>query len=59
MLNATESRRPSLPTKAELLGDDVITVMDRMSARHAEQFGIDPAAISGGDRALVEELFLV
>jgi hypothetical protein len=49
--------RLTLPTKAELLGDDVITLMDRMSARYAEQLGIEPAAISDGHRALVEELF--
>ena len=49
--------RLTLPTKAELLGDDVITLMDGMGARYAEKLGIEPAAISKGHRALVEELF--
>jgi hypothetical protein len=49
--------RLTLPTKAELLGDDVITLMDGMSARYAKKLGIEPAAISDGHRALVAELF--
>jgi hypothetical protein len=48
-----------LPTKAELLGDEVVAIMDGMSARYAEKLGIKPAAISDGHRALVEELFKV
>jgi hypothetical protein len=47
----------TLPTKAELLGDEVITLMDRMSTRYAEQLGIAPTAIGDGHRALVQELF--
>lgn len=47
----------TLPTKNELLGDDVITLMDAMSSRYAGSMGIVPAAISKGHRAVIEELF--
>jgi hypothetical protein len=47
----------TLPTKAELLGDDVITLMDGMSARYADKLGINPETISDGHRALVIKLF--
>lgn len=49
--------RLTLPTKTELLGDDVITLMDGMNARYAEKLCMDPTAISDGHRALVSELF--
>jgi hypothetical protein len=47
----------TLPSKAELLGDDVIMLMDGMSKRYAGSIGIDAAAIRDGHQALVEELF--
>jgi hypothetical protein len=51
------AHRLTLPTRTELLGDGVITLMDRMSVRYAEQLGIEPAAISDSHWALVQELF--
>ncbi|WP_354540790.1 hypothetical protein, partial [Roseovarius sp. MBR-6] len=47
----------TLPTKAELLGDDVMTIIEGMNARYAEKLGIEPAAIENGHRSLVENLF--
>ncbi len=47
----------TLPSESELLGDDVMTIMDRMSARYAEKLGIDPAAILEGHETLVHRLF--
>jgi hypothetical protein len=49
--------RLTLPTKAELLGDNVMTLMDRTTTLYAEQLGIEPTAIAHGHRALVQELF--
>ena len=47
----------TLPTQAELLGEDVMTIIDVMSARYAEKLGIEPAAIENGHRSFVEKLF--
>ncbi len=47
----------TLPTKAELLGEDVMTIIEGMNARYAEKLGIEPAAIENGHRSLVENLF--
>lgn len=46
----------TLPTRGELMGADVITIMDAMSTRYAESMGIDPSAISKGHRAVIEVL---
>lgn len=50
--------RLTLPTKEELLGDDVVAVMAAMSASYGKRLGIDAATIIGGHRVLVETLFL-
>lgn len=47
----------TLPTKAELLSDNITTILDSMNARYAEQLGIEPAAIENGHRSFVEDLF--
>ncbi|MDW4499148.1 hypothetical protein R5H30_14220 [Sulfitobacter sp. D35] len=47
----------TLPTKAELLGDDVMTIIEGMNARYAEKLGIEPTAIENGHRSFVENLF--
>ena len=47
----------TLPTKAELLGDDVITIIDGMNARYADKLGIEPVSIENGHRSLVESIF--
>ena len=47
----------TLPSKDEVLADNIISVMDRMSESYAKEMHIDPAAIRNGHRALVEEIF--
>lgn len=47
----------TLPTKAELLGEDVMTIIEGMNARYAEKLGIEPAAIENGHQSFVENLF--
>lgn len=47
----------TLPSKEELLSDEIISVMDRMSERYAGELRIDPVAIRAGHRALVEAVF--
>ena len=47
----------TLPSRDELLGENVIELMDRMSESYAGRLCIDPAAITNGHRAMVEELF--
>lgn len=47
----------TLPTKAELLSEDVMTIIQGMNARYAEKLGIEPAAIENGHRSFVENLF--
>lgn len=49
--------RLTLPTKAELLGDGVITLMDRMSVRYAKPLGVEPSTISDSHLSLVREQF--
>jgi hypothetical protein len=49
--------RLTLPTRIELLGADVIKLMDGMSAQYADRLGISHQAVSNGHRALVAELF--
>ncbi|MGH6922842.1 MAG: hypothetical protein ACRED5_03635 [Propylenella sp.] len=48
--------RLTLPTKEELLGVDVMTVMEGMSASYAERLGITPEHIIAGHRSVVEGL---
>ncbi|WP_139226371.1 hypothetical protein [Pseudovibrio ascidiaceicola] len=47
----------TLPTKAELLSDNITTILDSMNARYAEKLGIEPDAIENGHRSFVEDLF--
>jgi hypothetical protein len=47
----------TLPTQAELIGDDVESVMAAMSMRYAAQQGIKPDAIWIGHKKLVDEMF--
>jgi hypothetical protein len=47
----------TLPSREELLADDIIEVMDKMSESYAERLRIDPLAIKKGHRAMVEEIF--
>jgi hypothetical protein len=47
----------TLPTRAQLLGDDVIRLMDRMSVRYAKPLGVEPSAISNSHRSFIQELF--
>ena len=47
----------TLPSKDELLADDIVSVMDRMSESYAEALKIDAAAIRNDHRILVEETF--
>lgn len=49
--------RLTLPTKEELLGDDVTTIMDGMSASYGERMGLTSVAITDGHRLFVEALF--
>jgi hypothetical protein len=44
-LVAAVAYRLTLPKKSEILGDDVLAVMDGMSSRYAEKLGIKPAVI--------------
>ncbi len=47
----------TLPTKKELLGEDVMAIINFMSARYAERIGVDPEAIRNGHQSFVEALF--
>ena len=47
----------TLPSTDELLADEIIKVMDRMSESYAKALHIDPAAIRNGHQILVEEIF--
>lgn len=49
--------RLTLPTKDELLGVDVVTLMEGMSASYAVRLGIAPEHIIAGHRSVVEGLF--
>jgi len=47
----------TLPSKAELVSDQIMVVIDRMSDRYAEELLLDPAAIRAGHHAMVVEIF--
>jgi hypothetical protein len=47
----------TLPSKQELLGDDVISVMDLMSARYAARLDLAPSVIPDQHGRIVEQLF--
>ena len=49
--------RLTLPTIDELVGEDVIALMEVMSARHAKRLGIAPDAVVNGHRSFVREIF--
>ena len=49
--------RFTLPTEEELVGEDVMTLMEGMSAHHAERLGIAPEDIMRGYRSSVREIF--
>lgn len=54
---ASFAYRMTLPTEAELLGPDVMSIIGRMNARYAEKLGIEPTAIDSGHRSFAEALF--
>lgn len=54
---ASHAYRMTLPTRAELVGDDVMMIISRMSARYAEKLGIEPKTVEDAHRSFVEELF--
>ena len=47
----------TLPTKEELVGEDVMTLMEGMSAHHSERLGIASEAVVSGYRSFVVEIF--
>ena len=47
----------TLPTKEELVGEDVMTLMEGMSAHHSERLGIASEAVVSGHRSFVREIF--
>ena len=49
--------RFTLPTEEELIGEDVMTLMESMSTHHAERLGIAPENIESGYRTFVKETF--
>ena len=49
--------RLTLPTKEELVGDDVMTLMEGMSLHHAGRLGIPPEAVVSGHRSFISEIF--
>ena len=49
--------RFTLSTKEELIGDNVITLMEGMSVHHAERLGIAPDAVVSGHRRFIGEIF--
>lgn len=54
---ASHAYRMTLPTRAELLSDNVMMVINTMSARYADKLGIEPATIENAHRSFVEDLF--
>lgn len=48
----------TLPSEAELLGDDIVTFMERMDARYGERLGIDPQTIAARHQTLTRALFV-
>lgn len=49
--------RFTLPTEEELVGEDVMVLMEGMSAHHAKRLGIIPEDIAHGHRNFVREIF--
>ena len=49
--------RFTMPTKEELVGEDVMKLMEGMSARHSERLGIASEAVVSGYRNFVREVF--
>ncbi len=49
--------RLTLPSEKELVGDDVMALMEGMSAHHAKRLGITPEAVVEGHRSFVREIF--
>ncbi|MCY4559687.1 MAG: hypothetical protein OXF79_25635 [Chloroflexi bacterium] len=49
--------RFTLPTKEELIGNNVITLMEGMSVHHAGRLGIPPEAVVNGHRSFIREIF--
>ena len=47
----------TLPTKEELVGEDVMTLMEGMSAHHSERLGIASEAVVSEYRSFVREIF--
>jgi hypothetical protein len=47
----------TLPSRDELLGENIVELMDKMSESYAERLRIDPAAIRDSHRAMVEAIF--
>jgi hypothetical protein len=48
--------RLTLPTKEEMLGEDVLNVMDRMRASYCERLGVKPEAIAHDHCRFVDDL---
>lgn len=49
--------RFTLPSKEELVGEEVMTLMEGMSAHHAKRLGIAPEAVVNGYRSFVGGIF--
>ena len=47
----------TLPTKEELVGEDVMTLMEGMSAHYSKRLGIASEAVASGYRSFVREIF--
>ena len=56
--DVSEAGRPyGLPSRGELLGENIVELMDKMSESYAERLRIEPAAIRDSHRAMVEAIF--
>ena len=49
--------RFTLPSKEELVGADVMRLMEAMNAHHSKRLGIAPEAVVSGYRSFVREIF--
>jgi hypothetical protein len=47
----------TLPTRAELLGSDILRFMEAMTEAYGKRMGIEGAMIAKHHRAMAEELF--
>ena len=47
----------TLPSREELISDEIMSVLDRMNDRYASGLRLDPAAIKSDHRDLVREIF--